>query len=345
MFSIGAGLLREKIPARRVTERLGLSNLLAWSLTGQGNGTRAFLDQQQTMFFESGQDCLRVFDDAHRSNLALKEAYMQEHPTASEDTANKAIKKQAGYIPTHNNNAYGEAANSLGITPGRKNGEPNWTLEEKFLPYFETNVQDRWIEFLGDLAGKDPANYDGDRPTWKAGLDFIQEFGFFGLKTDCLTALQLANNLVILGVCQSPEPEVMATWIAEKGDLGAFKGLQHLGFNIQSLDPLATRAAFLCVYNHLDENLSVADKRDLGFGVIFVEHALCKVQRWSQIYNNFMQQSYFGDLADKLDEGPPWVPLPNECLPFPIRVDITKIQAAIDRAKVCTVILFDSVLC
>ncbi|KAJ7627901.1 hypothetical protein B0H17DRAFT_861885, partial [Mycena rosella] len=124
--------------------------------------------------------------------------------------------------------------------------------------------------------------YTGKRPRWKAGLDFILEFGFYGLKSDGLTALQLANNLVFLGICEPPEPEAMAAWVSEKGDLGAFKGLRHLGFNLQQSDPTATRTAFLCVYNHLAEHLSAEDKDVLGFGVIFVEHALCKIQRWSQ---------------------------------------------------------------
>ncbi|KAJ7103978.1 hypothetical protein B0H15DRAFT_766670 [Mycena belliarum] len=334
MFSISATLLREKIPKRRVTEPLGLSNLLAWQLTGQGNGTRKFLDQQPTMFFESYQECLRVFDDAHRSNLELREQYQRSHPNASDETVEAAVKKQAGYIPTHNSNAYGEAANSLGITPSRGRELPKYTLEEKFLPFFEPHVQDRWIEFLGELAGRDPDSYTGKRPSWKEGLDFIQEFGFYGLKSDGLTTLQLANNLVLLGVCDPPEPETMAAWIAEKGDLGAFKGLRHLGFNLQQSDPLATRAAFLCVYDHLAEHLSAEDKAALGFGVIFVEHALCKIQRWSYRYDSVMRQSTFEDLANDLLCGPPWVPKHNECLPIPIYVSTEQIETAIGKAKV-----------
>ncbi|KAJ7615305.1 hypothetical protein B0H17DRAFT_1152853, partial [Mycena rosella] len=274
MFSGTATLLKEKISPSRVTERLGFSNLLVWQLTGQGSGTREFLDQQPTMFFDSGNDCLRVFHDAHQRNMDLKEAYQQQHPEASNETAEAAIRKQPGYIPTHNSNAYGEAANSLGLTPSRKEGLPKWTLEEKLLPYFAV-----------DLYWKAP------KVEGRAG--FYTEFGFYGLKSDGLTALQLANNLVFLGICEPPEPEAMAAWVSEK-----------------------------------------EDKDVLGFGVIFVEHALCKIQRWSQRYNTSMRQSSFERLANEIIHTPPWVPQKHECLPFPIAITIKEIEAAIQRAKV-----------
>ncbi|KAJ7162370.1 hypothetical protein C8R46DRAFT_854523, partial [Mycena filopes] len=251
------------IPPRRVTERAGFSNLLAWTLTGQGNGTQTFLDTQTTMFFDSGEAC--VF-----------------HPNATKTAVDTAVRKQPGYIATHNSNAYGEAANSLGITPSRGRDQPKYTVEEKFLGFYKPEVEDGWEDFIGpELCNQDPATFTGKKRTWMEGLEFIQKFGFFGLKGDGLTTLQLANNLVLLGICEPPEPEVMAAWIADKGDLGAFKGLRLLGFNVQHSDPLATRAAFLCVYNHLKENLSSEDKTTLGFSVIFLEHVLCKVQRWT----------------------------------------------------------------
>ncbi|KAJ6456215.1 hypothetical protein C8R47DRAFT_1165537 [Mycena vitilis] len=334
LFSVNAQLLKEKIPSTRVTGALGFSNLLAWQLTGQGGGTQTFLDTQDTMFFESLDECLQVFGDAHARNTSLKEEYRKEHPHAADDAVDTAVKRQPGYLPTHNPNVYGEAANSLGLTPTRRSDGEKCTLEEKFRPFYELDVQERWGEFLGDMAGQDPKTFTGKKRTWKEALDFIQEFGFYGLKSDGLTALQMANNLVVLGVCEEPDPESMAAWVSGRGELGAFKGLKLLGFNLNASDPLATRTAFICVYDHLFKHLSREAKECLGFGVIFVEHALCKVKRWTSYYDAAMRQSSFQSIADELIHRLPGPPLPHECLPFPIEVTIDELQMAIDKAKV-----------
>ncbi|KAJ6450336.1 hypothetical protein C8R47DRAFT_998916 [Mycena vitilis] len=334
MFSVNAELLKEKIPPNRATGALGLSNLLAWQLTGQGGGTRIFLDTQDTMFFESVDQCLQVFGDAHSHNMDMMEAYQELHPDATDKVVDAAVKRQPGYIPTHNTNAYGEATNFLGITPTHTKDKQKWTLEEKFKPLYESNVQQRWAEFLGDMSGQDPETFTGKKKNWKEALDFIQEFGFYGLRSDGLTTLQLANNLVVLGICEEPDPESMAAWISGRGELGAFKGLKLLGFNLNASDPLATRTAFICVHDHLAKHLSREAKALLGFGVIFVEHTLCKVKRWTGIYDTAMRQSSFQSLADELIHRLPGAPRPNECLPFPIEVTIEELRMAIEKAKV-----------
>ncbi|KAJ7232100.1 hypothetical protein C8J57DRAFT_1030944, partial [Mycena rebaudengoi] len=225
-------------------------------------------------------------------------------------------------LPTHNANMYGQAANSLNLTPSQKKGEAKFTLTEKFLPLYDDQVQTEWMTFLGAMAGQDPRTYTGKRPSWKDGLDFIQTLKLFGVMGEGLTTLQLANNLAILGICDNPDASSMAAWISGLKELGAFKGLQVLGFNLRLSDPIATCAAFLCVYNHLDNHLTDKDKEELGFGAIFVEHALCKVQRWSLRYDTSMQQSSFNMLAAELTNLPPWVSGANATngvhFPFPL---------------------------
>jgi hypothetical protein len=39
---------------------------------------------------------------------------------------------------------------------------------------------------------------------------------------------------------------------------------------------------FICVHQHLEWHLTLADKEVLGFSPIFTEHLLCKVVRWSR---------------------------------------------------------------
>ncbi|KAK7041038.1 hypothetical protein R3P38DRAFT_2512186, partial [Favolaschia claudopus] len=330
LYNVSTTLLRQKIPQQRVTERLGFSNLVAWHLTGQGIGTQSLLQQRQTMFFDSGDQCVQVFRDADSGNSVLREEYLKNHPGTDEKKVEAAIKRVAGYVATHNANAYGEASNSLTLTPGRKD-EPKYTIEEKFLPFFTDNVQDRYVEFLGPLHNQDPTTYVGPRHTWSETIAFIQSFQFFGMMNDGLTTLQLANNMALLGICKLPEADEMAAWIASKGELGAFKGLTHLGFNLRGSDPLATRAAFLCVYNHLNTHLSEDDKEKLGFGVIFCEHVLCKVQRWNFRYDNSWNgiATRFADLAAALFQNEA-----TECLPFPLRMAVSEIEAIIAAAEV-----------
>ncbi|KAK7029298.1 hypothetical protein R3P38DRAFT_3267066 [Favolaschia claudopus] len=325
-------LLTAKIPPHQATGRQGLSNLLAWHLTGQGNGTQGFLDTQETMCFKTGQACVQAFTDADHKNDPLREDFGKRHSIAPPPTAENekkiedGIKKMAGYVPTHNANAYGEAADSLNLKPSRKDGKPKLTIEEKFLPLYTAEVQNAYAEYLRDLLDQDPETYCGKRKKWKETLDFIQSFEFYGMKSDGLTTLQLANNMALLGICEHPQAEEMAAWIAEKGELGAYKGLKHLGFNLNGSDPLATRAAFLCLYNHLDTHLSVEDKKTLGFGVIFCEHVLCKVQRWQFRYDKNMRLvKFLGLVADLIQNEE------KEYLPFPFRIGIAGIDAAINR--------------
>jgi hypothetical protein len=100
-----------------------------------------------------------------------------------------------------------------------------------------------------------------------------------------LTLLQLTNNLACLGICQKPTLDELGIWISHHYDLGAMAGLQFLGFRLSVGQPRRTATALKVLYNHLDANLTVEDKETLVFNTIFLEHLLCKVARWSRLYN------------------------------------------------------------
>ncbi|EIM83907.1 uncharacterized protein STEHIDRAFT_45107, partial [Stereum hirsutum FP-91666 SS1] len=121
--------------------------------------------------------------------------------------------------------------------------------------------------------------YHGRRPTWLAALTLLtKKLQIDGFRSG-LTALQTANNLVFLGICEPPSADTVAQWIWEHPGLGAFKGLQSLGFQLHNRDHV--RVAFRAFYDHLDQHLSLEMKAVLGFGTLFVEHVLCKHKRWA----------------------------------------------------------------
>ncbi|KAF8231274.1 hypothetical protein L208DRAFT_1277894, partial [Tricholoma matsutake] len=90
-----------------------------------------------------------------------------------------------------------------------------------------------------------------------------------------LTVFQLANYLVFLGIACMPTCSDLADFIHSNRWLGAFCGLESLGFMMKNCT--SVHAAFICIHQHLDRHLMQADKELLGFSPIFMEHLLCKV--------------------------------------------------------------------
>ncbi|KAI0046232.1 hypothetical protein FA95DRAFT_1476325, partial [Auriscalpium vulgare] len=123
--------------------------------------------------------------------------------------------------------------------------------------------------------------YTGVRPSHEAALQLLYRTKtLIGFQSG-LTPLQFANNLTCLGICGEPSVENMGFWISKHRNLGAFAGLHALGFNVVEKEgPAWVQAAFKCVYGHLDKHLTTQQKQELHFGVIFVEHILCKVVPW-----------------------------------------------------------------
>ena len=138
-------------------------------------------------------------------------------------------------------------------------------------------MQTTWVAWLGDLVNKDPATHQGDRKSWTSAMDMMTALNLLGFKTG-LTVFQLVNSLVFLGLAKMPASVEVADWIYDHGTLGAYRGLQHLGFICPDL--ASVRSAYMIIYNHLHQFLTEDDKKILGFSPIFVEHLLCKVVRW-----------------------------------------------------------------
>ncbi|KAF8180287.1 hypothetical protein K438DRAFT_1842246 [Mycena galopus ATCC 62051] len=286
--SVNLRLLKSHIPGVKATTDVGLSNLLAWMLTGQGFTTQKFLSQQ-TFFFADANECIDTFKEFQSSNKAVVDHYLKSHPKATL----ASMKKLADYVVLDDANVWGQAANDLTVNPTiRGTGGQVILHENKFGPLFALPVKRVWKDFTRELFNKDPDEHpDIPRRKWLEGLQMIQSLGINSMKGNGLTTLQLANNLAFLNICAHPTAAEMGAWIAENPTLGAFKGLVLLCFKIHASDPIGIQVAFEVYYNHLDSFLSKEDKELIRFGAIFAEHLLCKDQRWSERYNAAMTTS------------------------------------------------------
>ncbi|KAJ6544886.1 hypothetical protein DFH09DRAFT_1321743 [Mycena vulgaris] len=293
----------------KLTGSTGLSNLFAWMLTGQGFSTQKFLNKG-TFFFSTGQECIDHFNNSLQNNITIITNHLRTHPKAGE----KEFSVNPSYVQISDAKVWGQPSHQLTHNPTDKISGEHLSLAEKFTPYFTSEVQQQWVEWLGDLAGRNPSEYRGVRRGWREAIDFIRSFQLVGVKGSGLTTLQLANNL---------------------RSLGAFKALEALGFYIPDADPMLTRIAFQYVYNHLQHSLSADDKMVLGFGVIFVEHVLCKVTRWEDRYDAAMNNTSFTVLAEALRNIPPWIQGLNakdsQAFPLPLALDEMKLHALIDN--------------
>ncbi|KAJ7181647.1 hypothetical protein C8R43DRAFT_941460 [Mycena crocata] len=264
----GLKLLKSKIPIATWTSGTGISSLLVYMGTGQGNMTKDFLASVQSMHFNSLHACIEAFRSAEILNQTMG--------------TNTCIA---------NNRIYGQPSNFLGLHPTvqlGKRGESETlyqlSLEEKFGPYWEDKVHRSWDAFLGPMANQNPTDYTGDRPTWEDILSFIYELKLIGFGSG-LTPLQFANNMLLAGIgdVESATPEAVATWIYNNKSYGAFEGLKCLGFALPlNASAAAVRSAFLCFYHWLQIHLTSEDKIILRFNAMFVEQLLCKITRWKK---------------------------------------------------------------
>lgn len=318
----GARLFQKHLPPSTLTGPLGISNLLTYMGTGQGNETAAFLDRAN-MPFDSFQACISTFRDIQQEN--------------------KQTKAEGGQpIRVDNPRIYGSASNWLSVSPTvvldyRTN--ISLSLEQKFEPYFNADVQEKWMNFLGEMAGKDPADFTPDQlPSWSEMFSLIVGLEIKGFGGG-LTALQAANNASLSGLCKAASIGEIAQWVAQRTTLGAAKGLDQLGFHLSTLEssPAHYHAAFACFYDYLDEFLTNDDKAILNFGTIFVEHLLCKVARWTRWWKQTTMSS-LTKYADNICGGSHWVSGADEndaaCLPIPLCDSTERFQTSIDRALV-----------
>src|SRR5882724_10896856 len=130
--------------------------------------------------------------------------------------------------------------------------------------------------------------------------------------------------------------------------VGAFAGLQQLGFNLsweakgkkknEILLPWI-KSAFQCVYDHLDMHLTDLDKKELRFGVIFVEHLLYKVGRWESRFRKNSTTSLVSIGWNAQLSSLPWVPGANFtdntglAFPIPLTSCMDEVAASILKSK------------
>ncbi|KAJ2920834.1 hypothetical protein H1R20_g16261, partial [Candolleomyces eurysporus] len=284
-----ATLLSEYMGDRPLTGPYGLSNLLSWFGTGQGAMTEKFqeyLTGHGGFWSESVQGMVTKFNAALRENEYLESNNLEELGAVLE-----------GLLKYNDNRAWGQPSNLLSAQPTQrgKNGA-KFTLQAKFTPYFEDRVVNNWTLFLGDMAGQEYRKWTGPRRSWKEALEMVHDLRISGIGG--LTALQLVNSLALFGVVDMPDQRTMADWIWTRPQLGAFRGLEAIGFEIVNTN--AARFAFNLVYSHLDQTMSNEDKEMIGFSSIFVEHLLCKVVRWDRRLNQDGSSQTLRSLAEEV---------------------------------------------
>lgn len=327
-FSLGFQLLQKHIPGSKLTSRQGLSNLLSWMGTGQGFRTKDFLESisKPDGFFASSLDEMEeIFQTVINKNAKLLiDKGLQSKKQSS---------KIEGYIVYEDRRIWGSASNFLSATP-TKDGRRQ-TLQEKFEPYWAVEVQDAWVEFLGDMLDCDPNTWTGPQRGWEAAMTLIASFQFSGL-CGGLTLLHCTNAIALLKLVTLPEPDALAVWMSDNKDLGAYRGLQILGFSLApkrgrervEMEAGKIQIGFKCVFSHLDEHMSSDDKALLGFNVLFVEHLLCKITRWDSRMNQAQLTDAWENLVKEAERDV------NGNFPFPLTMAPEKIKTIIEETLV-----------
>ena len=313
-------LLLDTLPPTKLTTRQGISALLAYMGTGQCTATRGFLQDNPDIFWEY-KNCVNAFETARSEN----DSVYNSNPIVKQ--AKAAGKKHKKFIPGMKryefSQVWGQPCCHLSVQGG---------IRERFQPIFETEIQDRWGEWLGSLLNKDPASVtSAEKRPWRDALEFVQGLGIKGFASG-LTPLQFANNLRVAGIVTDPSAPDMVSWLYINRELGATKGLQYLGFKPKTFRGFL--AAFLVVHGHLDEHLSAEDKSILHFGVIFTEHLLCKISRWRARLRS-------GDRL-KPEVKSEWIKDANSnnnlAFPVPETILTQHLETVVQEANVCTLL-------
>jgi hypothetical protein len=332
-FSSGADLFRQHLPPQKLTTRIGLSNLLSWMSTGQGNTTKTFLDSSG-FFAESLEEMVQKFQDASNRNAQL---------LASQgfNTQEGNLTKVRGYITYDDMEIWGQPNNLLSATPtvqekvaglpSRSPVKKKLTFQEKFSPFWTEVVQNAWVQFLGDMLDQDPLTWEGPRKGWLDFLSLLKGLQLNAFKNG-LTVFQSANNISFSKIVNPPPKNHIADWIFENKKLGANAGLRKLGFCLSSLETIY--AAFGCVHDHINNNISDADRRLLGFGTMNVEHILCKVGRWHNRLTQAKEGEYLAkSAAQAIEDKPMFTKDENatdaKALPFPHVMSVEAMQEAV----------------
>lgn len=264
-----ACLVKEHFSLDRMMTIDGLTNILIFMSTGQGFLTSDFVNSRpppNKFFFTSLQECVDFFDATIRT------------------TSNPKSFKKFKY---DNLNVWGTPCSQFAVHIHRGDGSVS-TTKEKFAPFFSSDVREKWMKWLGPLANKYPDSRDKLK-SWQSAYDLVVGLGLSPFGSG-VTPMQFANVMALLGLCLPPTAMEMARCInlSQIDPKGAIRGLEQLGFNIKSKPNEWVQAAIQCIYDHFDSDLTFADKYELGFlfgfGVMFVEHILCKIARYEALF-------------------------------------------------------------
>ncbi|KAG6379787.1 hypothetical protein JVT61DRAFT_10332 [Boletus reticuloceps] len=234
----------------KITTKAGISSVLAYMASGHGFQTWCFIAQYSaSLSFQTLKDCilLSTLDDSH-------------------------------YGPSSDPRVWGQYCSLFSVKPSREESASK-DLEAKFAPYFDAEVQNSWEKLLRDSTGEDSTN--SSKISWTDARNWLQSQKLPGFQSG-MTFLQFLNNLSFTGVVEPPSVEEMADWINKNRILGAYRGLKHLGYDLDGTGRAWTIAAFTHFYEHLNQNLTQEDQKALHFGPIFVEHLLCKMERFEK---------------------------------------------------------------
>lgn len=283
-------LLKEKFKNEPVTSSMGLSNLLVWMGTGQGYRTKVFI-QEGPMFFVNLSSCVSRFQQViDRNNRAIAQALSAGAGQESESDANcvstpesiNRFKELPQYVHIDNQTFYSTANHNLAVLQTVQDStgcKTTASVENKFRPYFEPAVCERWLEFLGFCRERAVSTLQSSElHLWSEGLSLVENLEVSGFGSG-LTSFQTTNMLAILGLCKHPTPKEMAEWVATHSNMGACAALMQIGFITEGISEIM--AAFLSFHHFLEIHLSLSDKDLLCFSPIFTEHLLCKTKRWS----------------------------------------------------------------
>ncbi|KAL0579481.1 hypothetical protein V5O48_002523 [Marasmius crinis-equi] len=333
-------LLWQHISPTQLTTELGLSNLFSWMGTGQGNRTSTFLsylqtDRAETFWSESLDACIDQFIAAFHHNQSILTGHRGICIPEDQEVPPPNV---AGMVQYSNCRIYGQASNLLKLMPTVGNqkdflntfppkSRPEERIRMKFTPYWQSDVQDKWREFLGDLAGTDPASVGlASKRSWWDALEMVQSLAIDGFK-DGLTAMQMANNLALAGIVLHPTIDEMASWIWLHQDKGAFRGLQQLGFASMPTRR-AVVVALTCFCDHLWGHCPEQLREALGCNkgnVIDAEHLLCKIPRWT---SKIKELRALGDEAELTSDA-----LTSTTFPFPLRAQREVVQNVLDSIQ------------
>jgi hypothetical protein len=229
-------LIHTHFQGGKITTKNGISQLLSYMACGHGYMTREF-QRNNNMDFTTLEECVALYERASRRD----DMYFNQH-VWGQACAHMAIHPMESFVVTDDDEDYDEhPKNKKGRRTSGRNARTHikrtkkitrrLTTEEKFSPFFSSELQNSWIVFLGGLANQDPSKSTEPKIEWHEAYSWITSRKLLCFQSG-LTPFQFCNNLVQLQVCVSPAPSTISEWISKHPRLGATKGLASLGFEI-----------------------------------------------------------------------------------------------------------------